>query len=1283
MKKIKIFVVLIFFLIISAVSNNVMAAGKKNMVCTDLIHIYNTSTNFDFTVTNNTTLDQIKNAYQSAGATHMLETDSCFGGHALSIWHDNYTDYLYVETVSNDEYVVSYGSVWNQFQTYEYDYDEVTDYTDQSILQGFMILEQLKLKGGVFYNRNRVIGSDLSKTSQIYETAYNNNRVHFQKNIAKHAVIMYIAISKVHGYKCNIVFDEDYFYINEQMKDIGTSLKEYIERMNKREYMSGLGTRDNTEITNGNYYFLNPAMYADMFITKPLNRVDRVEPNTIAVFDYNPSTKVLNAILVSPEVFSSYKNVDLTQHEQNLYSAGQTEYYNAINLLNQQSSIYSTNPVINPAQSLLAGTLLESKKQGIVSYFNAIRIAAGLPTVEASADHFTVAQHMATLMSYRWNSLHLEITHSPSKPDGVSQTFFDTAIGQGRGYAENISRSANDTSVYLMKKYVNMFLDDQTETPMNFSHRSLLLTPKFSKIGYGISPNIGVIEINGAQSTNVFLKAWPANGITFMETLENDRFYWTAQFLDNYTVDKSSTEVKVTCLNTEESWEFKTEQNNSSKRYEIRTTYPSELNNMLVFYDNRIIPKNNYVYEIEISGLKDNQGNNASYTYRSVFKYADINNIPTIASEIQIDKSNLSLVSGTNNVYYVPIGEETKLNVIIDPSVTDKKVSWASSNPEIATVTQNGTVTALRAGQNVAITLTYDADADVTDVVILKPYVKINQVTLTETSISMIAGQQEEKTLTIKTIPEEADEVISIDWVVVTQANPTTEYSYTDPQITRYLTITRIDDRNIRIKANSAEAGNNNFIIRAKVTGLSADFTGQCNVTVKVPLESMSFSNANQYNTGLSIYSTPRKPSTETINFNDFYSRNNTDIIRFRANYRPSNTTVSKTCTWQVISGTDVLTVQSGEDGAFKVKKPGQASILITSTEEPSITAQLDLTINCTLQDFTIAQPSQTVFLELKNGSYTKTMDLTLNKVPCIAQDDFTYSSSNTQIASVDGTGKVTFNGQTGTVTITVKSVTGNITRNVTFYVKIPVSSLVINRSPVELRPGETYNRAATVNPSQSNAQNYVVYSSNNTQVATVDQNGKVTAKSHGVAKISASIAEDYTSTGTSITASYYVYVRTPLENVEIVGPDECTLEFDTVRYSYNLIPANTNDGITATWSSSNTNVATIDNNGNVTLKDTGYVTFTLQVKGQGALSTNTITKTKTLIVNSIYEPAFLKGDLDRNGVVNANDASVALELYKGQNADSMDIKIGDMDENGLIDANDASLILEYYKTQN
>ena len=57
------------------------------------------------------------------------------------------------------------------------------------------------------------------------------------------------------------------------------------------------------------------------------------------------------------------------------------------------------------------------------------------------------------------------------------------------------------------------------------------------------------------------------------------------------------------------------------------------------------------------------------------------------------------------------------------------------------------------------------------------------------------------------------------------------------------------------------------------------------------------------------------------------------------------------------------------------------------------------------------------------------------------------------------------------------------------------------------------------------------------------------------------------------------------------------------------------------------------------------------------------------------------KGDLDYNGVVDANDASVALELYKAQNATSADIGVGDMDNNNLIDANDASLILEVSNT--
>ncbi len=75
------------------------------------------------------------------------------------------------------------------------------------------------------------------------------------------------------------------------------------------------------------------------------------------------------------------------------------------------------------------------------------------------------------------------------------------------------------------------------------------------------------------------------------------------------------------------------------------------------------------------------------------------------------------------------------------------------------------------------------------------------------------------------------------------------------------------------------------------------------------------------------------------------------------------------------------------------------------------------------------------------------------------------------------------------------------------------------------------------------------------------------------------------------------------------------------------------------------------------------------------------ITENTTIYAKWNENGEYTIGDLDRNDVVDANDASVALELYKAQNATAEDIDIGDMENNNLIDENDASLILEYFKT--
>lgn len=86
---------------------------------------------------------------------------------------------------------------------------------------------------------------------------------------------------------------------------------------------------------------------------------------------------------------------------------------------------------------------------------------------------------------------------------------------------------------------------------------------------------------------------------------------------------------------------------------------------------------------------------------------------------------------------------------------------------------------------------------------------------------------------------------------------------------------------------------------------------------------------------------------------------------------------------------------------------------------------------------------------------------------------------------------------------------------------------------------------------------------------------------------------------------------------------------------------------------------------------------------GFGYSSGTSIVDSGKIVIEQVEDIDYIKGDLDRNGIVDANDASIVLEIYKADNALDEDIEIGDMDGNNLLDANDASLILELYKTNN
>lgn len=101
-------------------------------------------------------------------------------------------------------------------------------------------------------------------------------------------------------------------------------------------------------------------------------------------------------------------------------------------------------------------------------------------------------------------------------------------------------------------------------------------------------------------------------------------------------------------------------------------------------------------------------------------------------------------------------------------------------------------------------------------------------------------------------------------------------------------------------------------------------------------------------------------------------------------------------------------------------------------------------------------------------------------------------------------------------------------------------------------------------------------------------------------------------------------------------------------------------------WSVEDGRVASIDENGIVTALRPGVTNITVTVQD--------ITRTCKLIVPG--DP-YIIGDLDNNGKVNAEDAAIAIEIFKKSEYDPA----ADIDGNGRVTAEDAALILEIFKT--
>ena len=148
-------------------------------------------------------------------------------------------------------------------------------------------------------------------------------------------------------------------------------------------------------------------------------------------------------------------------------------------------------------------------------------------------------------------------------------------------------------------------------------------------------------------------------------------------------------------------------------------------------------------------------------------------------------------------------------------------------------------------------------------------------------------------------------------------------------------------------------------------------------------------------------------------------------------------------------------------------------------------------------------------------------------------------------------------------------------------------TSIALNKTSVSLKVTETLTLVATVLPELTTNKS-LTWTSSNEAVATVDVNGVVTAIALGEATITAT-----TTDGTNLSASCQVtVVPTLVVSIEVTPNSVEAEENSEVQLSVNILPENATYK-SVEWSSSNDAVASVDNNGFVTVYAVGEAIIT------------------------------------------------------------------------------------------
>lgn len=210
-----------------------------------------------------------------------------------------------------------------------------------------------------------------------------------------------------------------------------------------------------------------------------------------------------------------------------------------------------------------------------------------------------------------------------------------------------------------------------------------------------------------------------------------------------------------------------------------------------------------------------------------------------------------------------------------------------------------------------------------------------------------------------------------------------------------------------------------------------------------------------------------------------------------------------------------------------------------------------------------------------------------------------TWKSSNTSVASVNSSGKVTAIKE-GTAVITVKTNDGGYTAECEVSVSnqtISVTSVTLNKTSLSLVENETYTLTYTVKPSNASDKS-VTWKSSNASVATVTNSGKVTAIKKGNAVITVKTNDGGYTAECEVTVSS----QSVEDKITLNSPSSNNVSYEANDYAISFTSANAwNASSDSDWITINPNSGPSGNNSisikiaknTSTAKRTGIVTIT------------------------------------------------------------------------------------------